>query len=215
MTDVLSTPTGALFRVGTPDLEVRASGGGRTVVGIACPFGEPADVFDHEYGFVHEVMASTAFARSIRERGSRIKVMRQHDRALGPIGRATLLREDARGLYAELSISKTAAGDEVLTLVRDGALDSLSVGFHIVAGGQSFDAKTSTLTRTEVKLSEVSVVDWGAYSGALITGTRTAARAAAERLAELADLPAVPDARASVPSSVLAAARRLELLRKA
>ena len=33
-------------------------------------------------------------------------------------------------MYGEARVSKTAAGDEVLELVRDGALDSFSVCFQ-------------------------------------------------------------------------------------
>jgi HK97 family phage prohead protease len=71
-----------------------------------------------------------SFAKSISERGpERVKTFAKHARGRLPIGRALLLREDPVGLYSELRISATEAGDEVLELVRDGTLDGLSIGF--------------------------------------------------------------------------------------
>ena len=48
-----------------------------------------------------ETFRRGAFARSIAERGTKIKLLKQHDREAMPLGVATLLREDAAGLYGE------------------------------------------------------------------------------------------------------------------
>ena len=169
------------------DLEVRADA--RTICGIACPFGEEAQI--REYGGSYaESFAPTAFDRTIRERGDRVKALVMHQRDLLPVGRAVMLRPDARGLYAELRISKTDLGDQVLELVSDGALDALSVGFMPVKGGDQWDRTQSKVLRTEVALREISIVDEPAYAGALITGLRSAERTmsleTAKRLFELA-----------------------------
>ncbi len=58
-------------------------------------------------------------------------------------------------------------GDEVIELVRDGALDSFSVGFSPKDERRLPDG---TVARVEVKLNEVSVVVSPAYAGALIAG---------------------------------------------
>lgn len=142
---------------------------GRTVTGVAVPFGVPT-VVDDGYGAYQEEFRRGAFTRTIAERGTRVKVLAQHNRQVMPIGRATLLREDPTGLYAELRISQTAAGDEALELIRDGALDGLSIGFNDIRDERGPDG---TVVRTEVRLNEISVVPFAAYENAVITGVRS------------------------------------------
>lgn len=163
-----------LFRSTPSDLEVSA---GRTIVGIAVPFGQWATVSDDGGRTRYdESFRRGAFKRTIDERGpERVKAMVMHDRGRLPIGRASVLREDAAGLYAELKISRTEFGDEILELVRDGALDALSIGFTPDRHGEVWDARRSKVERTSVRLREISVVDVGAYPDALIAGVRALA----------------------------------------
>src|SRR5437773_762093 len=121
--------TTVLHRVGGFELAVRDSGDGRTLFGVVAPFGTPARVSDGGPMY-KEQFERGAFARTIRERGDSIRLNVAHDGARRlPIGRATLLREDAAGLYGEFKVSKTTAGEEALELARDGAV-SFSVGFQ-------------------------------------------------------------------------------------
>lgn len=149
------------------DLEVR--GDGRTVVGIAVPFDSPTHIRDAS-GTYTEVFRRGAFAKTIRERGDRVKFLAQHDRRSLPLGRASLLREDATGLYGEFRVSKTAAGDEALELIRDGALDAFSIGFRPVK--DRWNGDRSHVERAEAGLDEVSAVAFPAYDGAAIAGVR-------------------------------------------
>lgn len=150
------------------DLEVR--GDGRTVVGIAVPYDAPTAIRDHS-GSYTEIFRRGAFAKTISERGDRVKFLAQHDRRSMPLGKATLLREDASGLYGEFRVSNTTAGDEALELIRDGALDAFSVGFRPVKDRKN--ANGSLVERLEAGLDEVSAVAFPAYDGALIGGVRT------------------------------------------
>jgi HK97 family phage prohead protease len=153
------------------DLELRG-GDGRTIVGIAAPFNAPTNITDHR-GSYQEVIRPGAFARTIVERGpNRVKILAQHDARSLPLGRATALREDAAGLYLEARISKTAAGDEALELIKDGALDGLSIGFDVPKDGERWSGNLRELLG--VRLFECSVVTFGAYPSALITGVRSA-----------------------------------------
>lgn len=153
------------------DLEIR--GDGRTLVGLAAPFGEAAVIVEGGRRFT-ETIAPGAFARTIRERGSKVKLIVQHDHSGRlPVGRATSLREDSAGLVGEFRVSQTQAGDEVLTLVRDGALDGLSIGFMPIKDTWSADYSRRTLN--EVRLDEVSVVSFPAYDLARIAAVREAA----------------------------------------
>lgn len=171
--------TESLSRAFVADIEVRADGTGRTVHGIVVPFDHPSRVSDggapYMEGFRHG-----AFTRTIQHRGDKVKLLSQHNRTTNPLGRATLLREDASGLYGEFHVSKTSAGDEALELLRDGALDSFSVGFGPINHARGAD---KTVWRTEVALREVSLVTFPAYEGALVGGIRSLT---SEDLTELA-----------------------------
>lgn len=159
-----------LIRAIPSDLEVRG-GDGRTVSGLAVPFGRPAEIHDTLRSYT-ETFRRGAFARTIQERGpAKVKVFAQHDTRRLPIGRASLLREDAAGLYCELRISQTSLGDEVLELVEDHAIDSLSIGF--VPIHQDVDVRTGAVERTEVRLNEISPVAFPAYQDALISSVRS------------------------------------------
>lgn len=154
------------------DLEVRSDG--RTIVGIAVPYGEPADIWEPGLGQFTEQFVMGAFARTIAERGAaKVKFMVNHESRALPIGRATLLREDTRGLYGEFRVSATEKGDEVLTLAADGVLTGLSVGFGVIRDQWSTDRSQRTVQ--EARLDEVSAVNFQAYQGAQISAVRAAA----------------------------------------
>ena len=148
------------------DLKVRADA--RIVAGIAVPFDSTAVV--HEAGRQYrEQVQRGAFARTIAERGAeRVKLLVNHDRVAAPIGRGVLLREDLSGLYCEMRVSRTAAGDEALELARDGALDSFSIGFIPI--GEERRGDVTVLT--EVILREISMCCFPVYEDARITGVR-------------------------------------------
>lgn len=161
-------PDPRLYRARPVDLEVRSDG--RTVAGIAVPFDEPTDITEGHRSY-SEVFRRGAFARTIAERGpSRVKFFALHQSEKLPLGRATKLREDPGGLYVELRASKTRASDEVLELVRDGALDGLSIGFSPVK--ERWSKAKDAVERTAVKLHEISAVTWPAYNGARIVAVR-------------------------------------------
>lgn len=151
------------------DLSVRSDGEGRTVSGICVPFDTPSLVSDGGPLYLEE-FARGAFARTITERGAgAVKFLVQHDAQALPIGRAADLREDAAGLYGEFRVSRTAKGDEALELIRDGALDGLSIGFKPIAEAKG---RSGAVRRTEVKLREVSAVTFPAYDDARIAAVR-------------------------------------------
>ena len=167
--------TESLSRAFTGDIEVRADATGRTVTGIVVPFERTARVSDGGPSY-DEAFQRGAFSKTIAERGGKVKLLSQHNSRSNPLGRATLLREDAAGLYGEFSVSRTQAGDEALELIRDGALDSFSVGFAPV----KHEKRAGVLWRTEVALREASLVTFPAYSDALVSGLR-------EELAEMSE----------------------------
>lgn len=164
---LLRRSIGAELEIRTGDTE------GRTVYGIACPFDTSTQIYDWD-GRYEEDFARGAFKKTIKERGDRVKFLAQHDSyGAFPLGRAAVLREDAAGLYAEFAVSKTARGDELIELVRDGVMDSLSIGFMPVKHKEAKTDGVRKVTRTEVVLREVSAVTFAAYDGtATIDGVR-------------------------------------------
>lgn len=157
------------YRSFTPDLEVQAGGDGRTVRGIAVPYGQIQRIdhslteefvrgaFNHQLNAIHRV----GFWNGHSREGGRL------------IGRQTMARDDAAGLYGEWRVSKTPAGDETLELINDGALHQLSIGFRTASGGSRRNG--NVVQRTKAHLFETAVVPEGAYGdGAVITGVRSA-----------------------------------------
>jgi uncharacterized protein len=175
-----TTEATRMQRTTTADLEVRSDG--RTIAGICVPFDSPARIAENGIRF-WESFKRGAFTKSINERGSKVKLLAAHDSQNLPIGRATLLREDAKGLYGEFKVSATRAGDEVLALVQDGALDSFSIGFRPIRDKWTPDR--TRCDRLEVALSEVSVVTFPAYPGASIDGVRSLSSSLALRRLDL------------------------------
>lgn len=142
---------------------------GRRISGTVVPYGQVATVNDGA-GEFRERFAPGAFRRSLEQRGDKTKLLVNHDsmRRL-PIGKVDSIAESTQGLVAEFAVSKTRDGDEALELVRDGVLDSFSVGFRPIR------SKTvgGVVERVEAALKEVSVVAFPAYAAATIAGVRS------------------------------------------
>ena len=143
----------SILRRDMPATELRADESGRRVFGVVVPYRQVATVSDggREYP---EMFVRGAFERSISQRAHKIKLMASHDRRRFPIGRAVSFAEADDGLHGEFAVPRTAEGDDVLTLVRDGVLDSFSVGFRPIRDR----IENGVTVRTEASLSEVSLV---------------------------------------------------------
>jgi HK97 family phage prohead protease len=167
----MSEPLSAYERVCHADLSIRSDG--RTVYGIVMPYGVETRVNDGR-GPYTEVFHRGAFAKTIRERGDRIKLNVNHDKYHQlPIGRAITFNEDAKGLHGEFRVSSTEAGDEALTLIRDGVADSFSAGFHpVIPGPNDPIPRNGLVERLEAKLDHVALVAFPAYEGARVGGVR-------------------------------------------
>jgi HK97 family phage prohead protease len=85
------------------------------------------------------------------------------------------LEERADAAWGAWHVSKTALGDEVLELARDGVPLGLSVGFLEVAGGSRWSPDRRRVVRTRAALDHVAVVRVPAYEGAGVVGVRGAA----------------------------------------
>lgn len=160
------------------DLEIRSDGDGRTVHGIAVPFGQKTRIIERGRRF-DESFRYGSFAKTIAEAAhhdfARVKFFANHQKRKLPLGRALMLREDTAGLYCEMRASKTREGDEILELIRDGAIDAFSIGFIPILGDPMDFFRNRERTEVEwveVALREISAVTFPAYAGAAIEGVR-------------------------------------------
>jgi len=104
-----------------------------------------------------DAVVSGAFRRSLRLKGPEsVRMLFQHD-PNQPIGRWTEIREDARGLFVRGRLTPgVAKSQEVLRLMRAGALDGLSIGFRTVRAKK--DLGTGVRRILEADLWEISIV---------------------------------------------------------
>ena len=121
----------------------------------------------------HDIIQKGAFAKTIAEDFDRIKILSQHESYDLPIGKPLELREDEKGLYIKGKISNTSKGRDILTLMRDGVLNELSIGYDAVA--VEFDGKTGIRYLKEIKLWEVSIVTWAMNDQAKIDDVKSLA----------------------------------------
>jgi HK97 family phage prohead protease len=128
----------------------------RTITGLAVPYGQDANIGG---SYVER------FAPGAIDSVEDVKLFYGHET---PIGVVVAGRDTEGGYEITAKVSETSLGNDVLTLMRDGALNKFSVGFIPVSQEQ----EGSTITRTKVSLKEVSVVPFPAYAGASITEVR-------------------------------------------
>ncbi len=149
------------------ELEVRAGGDGRTIEGTIVPYGQEARIGPRTVEMFHP----GAFAGT---RPEAVPLLTLHNRETLPIGRAVELRDEPARWYGAFRVSKTSLGDEVLELVRDGALTGLSVGFYPVPGGDRWTRDRARVERIRARAHHVGVVPFPAYDDARIAAVRAA-----------------------------------------
>ena len=144
-----------------------------TVEGYASLFGELDQARDM---MMRGAFAETLFARGIR----RVPMLFQHDPS-EPVGIWLELREDHRGLFARgRLIPEVARGRELLSLLRAGAIDGLSIGFR--TSKARIDPRTRIRRIYAVDLWEISIVTFPMLAGARVRAVkRSEARIRAEQ----------------------------------
>jgi uncharacterized protein len=159
-------------RVTVNEFEVRDAeeGAGTTFVGLAAAFNSPSQPLP----FVERI-APGAFTRSLQSRNE-IKLFVNHDtsRVLASKRAGTLrLWESDRGLEVEADLPDTTDGRDMATLLKRGDVDSMSFGFSVPKGGDSWSDDGHERELREVRLHEVSIVTgWPAYE-ATTAGVRS------------------------------------------
>jgi len=148
-------------RINPAEFEVREESDGMHFSGYAALFNSPSEPLP----FV-ESIASGAFKRSLKSRND-VKFLWNHDAGeiLGSTRARTVnLIEDDRGLRVEGMLPNTSRGRDVAELLKRGDVDAMSFGFSVPTGGDTWSSDGSERTLKQVRLHEVSIVAWPAYT---------------------------------------------------
>ena len=174
----------AVFRVDLPSneerfvwhpFEIKDTAPNGTFQGYASTFGGDPDSHGH-------VIVEGAFKKTLAKGGRNrtgIAMLFAHD-VHSPIGRWTELHEDSKGLWVEGRLSMgTNKGREVFELLRDGALQHMSIGFDFprdeqgnIKAGAIEQANGVTYLK-ELELWEISLVTFPANIGAVVTRVKS------------------------------------------
>jgi HK97 family phage prohead protease len=118
-----------------------------------------------------DIVLKGAFQKSIQERPN-VKMLWQHDMRQ-PIGKYTELSENDNGLFVKGEINlQTEKGREAYALAKQGALDSMSIGF--MTKDYEMDSQRKVRKIKQVDLYEISLVTFPANDKATLTGVKSA-----------------------------------------
>jgi len=177
------------------DLHIIRSGDGadgRTMEAFAAVFNTETGISDHEGRGYLEIIDPAAFNKRIadlqrsRQGFGQVKVLFNHGRDMEgspaerfqmPVAVPVSIEATPRGLLTRSRFVATALGDEVLELVKSGAVTAMSFTGRIVRSNPELRRHGrreagSTVRRLELGLREFGPVLFPAYEGAEINGVR-------------------------------------------
>lgn len=120
-----------------------------------------------------DIVDKGAFSKTIVEDFARIKILSQHDQCELPIGKPIELREDDKGLYIRGKISNTQKGRDIQTLLKDGVLNELSIGYEAI--DYEIGEENHVRHLKQIRLWEVSIVTWAMNDQATIDDVKSLA----------------------------------------
>ena len=162
------------------DMEVRVVGDKMTFRGYAAVFDSDSEPLP----FIEQIKPG-AFARTLKSRNNvRMYVNHNDSQLLASTRSGTLrLKEDRKGLLADADLPMTTDGRNMSVLLEQRIVDSMSFGFSVPRGGDTWSADGSRRTLTEISLFEVSVVTGMPAYAATSAGVRKlAARVAVDEV---------------------------------
>ena len=198
-------------RISTAQFEIREDEAGMTFEGYAAIFDSPSEPLP----FIERIKRG-AFNRSLKQARNDIKLLWNHDTSavLGSTRAGTLkLVEDERGLKVTATLPNTTMGRDASVLLKRGDVDSMSFGFSVPAGGDSWNEDGSERTLKSVRLHEVSIVAFPAYTSTAGTTSVRGLEAVAERA--LLDVDALADAMLALEEGKDLSPEAADLLRAA
>ncbi len=188
-------------------LRAEQGGDGRTVRAYAAVYEQPIVVTEPWGETFEENINRASFAKTIKDMGCRFQVLFNHGRTLQgtpaerfamPIGVPLSVTDEARGVLTVTRYAKTGLADEVLELIRAGAIRGQSFSGEWVlsklvrrGGPNGLDR----VNRTEVAMREYGPCTFPVYDEAKILSLRSLALAE-----QLQALP--PDERAALLTQI-------------
>lgn len=135
----------------------------RTIEGLAVPYERETKLAPSYY----ETIARDAYQPDGGV--GQIKLLWRHGEVIGA-GTATSGHD---GVPIQARISQTSAGDDAYQLLKDGVVDSLSIGFIPLEYEETWDDDQNLHVRQKkIDIKEVSLVPWPAYDEAKVTKVR-------------------------------------------
>lgn len=177
------------------DIEITRSGDGRTVTAYAAMFASAYEVRD-EHGHYFESINRSAFDRALSHGiAGRVQCLYNHGMTLQhtpserfsvPLGTPIDVKPDGRGLLTVTRYANTPLADEVLELVRAGAITAQSFrgGIYRSAPAKPYQGGLALIERTELGLRDYGPAPFAVNVDAAIVGVRSIT----ELREELADL---------------------------
>jgi HK97 family phage prohead protease len=127
-----------------------------------------ASTYDLDRG--GDIIVKGAFDNSLATNSAQVKILWQHKQDQ-PIGKPMLMRPDDKGLYVEGKVSDTSLGRDAKTLMRDGVITSMSIGF--ITKEADYNSDGVRLIK-ELELVEFSLVTYPMNEKAVITQVKNA-----------------------------------------
>lgn len=177
------------------DIEINRNGDGRTVTAYVATFSTPYPVVDRD-GDYDENILPQAFNRWLSRPGQleQITSLYNHgfnafgevsDRFSMPVGKPVEIKPDRRGLLTVTRYANTAHADEVLQLIKDGAITGMSFRGPVFRSTQRNSNGRRTIDRNELGLIEYGPTPSPANVSAQIVAVRSGQLL--ERLESLTD----------------------------
>lgn len=162
MNETVTLPAQYLTPVQTRSATVAALSPDERVVELrAVPYGVETRLSPN----LVESFAPRAFSNAVKDPG-RIKLWAGHSTVGGqPVGWAQSLEDRSDGVLMRMRVSHTAAGDDLLTLARDGVLDEASVEFQPIPADMVVTRRgdDTVVRHKRARLLGVALVPHGAY----------------------------------------------------
>ena len=120
-----------------------------------------------------DIVERGAFRKTLKEKkGRKIKLLWSHNAGDPPIG-YLVAAEDDHGLYVEgqLFLEANQKAREVYAAMKAGVLDGISIGYRTVKDAVDNEAGVRRLK--EVELYEISICNFQACPGAVVTGVKS------------------------------------------
>lgn len=145
----------------TRSVELRADSDTGIVEGIAVPWNTRTTIRDWMGDYEEQ------FERGSIDVESHVRLFWQHQDVMG---RVLSMEDRDEGLWISAQISDTSVGRDARALLKDGAVDSFSVGF---IPKEHREEEDGLVVRTKVDLREVSAVTFPAYTAATVSSVRS------------------------------------------